>query len=315
MKFCKYIMLVLVSLSVCFGADAQKAEGDSRLWLDNGVVRVAIDKDYGGAIVWVSPCGNGGNMINNADKGRQLQQSYYAGKSLDRKKDGQSPHWSRWPWNPVQAGNFKGDKSIVLDFEVINDGKTLYSKSQPRLWDMNGELAKCYMYQWVEFEPGKENVLHVRNKLECFRDKGDIWGEPRGLSQELPAVYPIRNMSKMVIYDGKEPWANKPLTLVKYTAKDTWIWTKQNPTEPWAACLYPKTNSGLGVYSPSATETWNMGWVGDKGTEFSGPTMHFAPISKWKLAHNTVKEFEYWIIVGEISEIRKRVYCLHKQNR
>jgi hypothetical protein len=302
--------LFVFIISIC--ALAVSCFGDSRLWLDNGVVRVGVDRDYGGAIVWVSGSDSKENMINNADKGRQLQQSYYAGVSLDRTKDGQSPHWSPWPWNPVQAGNFKGDKSMVLDFEIINDGKTLYSKTQPRLWDMDGELAKCYMYQWVEFEQGSENVVHVRNKLECFRDEHDIWGGKRLLAQELPAVYAIRNMSKMVIYDGAEPWQNKPLTRVRYSDKDDWIWTKQNPTEPWAACLYPETNFGLGVYSPTATQTWNMGWVGEKGTEFSSATMHFAPIDKWELSHDTIKEFEYWIIVGKIDDIRSKVYGLRR---
>jgi hypothetical protein len=309
--------VIFLAFMVCFGGykGCNVAEADSRLWLDNGVVKVAIDKDYGGAIVWVSASESNENMINNADKGRQLQQSYYAGRSLDRQKEGQSSHWSPWSWNPVQAGNFKGDRSIVLDFELINDGKTLYSKTQPRLWDMDGELAKCYMYQWVEFEQGNENVIHVKNKLECFRDEQDIWDGPRPLSQELPAVYAIRNMGKMVIYDGSEPWHNKPLSRVKYTDKDNWIWTRQNPTEKWAACLFPDTNFGLGVYSPSADQAWNMGWVGEKGTEFSGATMHFAPIAKWELSHNTIKEFEYWIIVGKIDDIRRQVYRLHSEDK
>ncbi len=73
-----------------------------RGWLDNGVIRIGIDKRYGGAIVYAAAAGSTENLINIHDKGRQIQQSYYAGRSLDRRADGQSPHWSPWTWNPVQ---------------------------------------------------------------------------------------------------------------------------------------------------------------------------------------------------------------------
>jgi hypothetical protein len=283
-------------------------------WLNNGLVKVAVDRQYGGAIVHASVCKSGVNMVNIYDKGRQIQQSYYAGKSLVRKVDGQSPNWSPWAWNPVQAGNFDGDQSTVLNFEITNKGSVVYTKCQPRLWDMNEEEAKCYFSQWIQFEEGMDNVIRVTNTIECFRDKDDLWGTARTRSQELPAVYAIRNMSQMIIYNGDEPWTNDKLTIVKYGLKDKWIWTKQKPTEPWAACVYPDTNIGFGVYSPAGNgNTWNMGWVGKaNGTEYSGPTMHFAPIAQWKLDHNTKRTYHYWIIIGELEEIRNRVYQLHK---
>jgi hypothetical protein len=158
----------------------------------------------------------------------------------------------------------------------------------------------------------------VTNTIECFRDKDDIWGAGVSVSQELPAVYAIRNMNKMVIYDGDKPWTNDGLTTVRYGVKDNWIWSKQKPSEAWAACLYPKTNSGFGVYSPAgAGNVWNMGWTpkGEKadkagGTEYSGSTMHFAPIAKWKLGRDTKRTFRYWIIIGGLDDIREKVYRL-----
>ncbi|MCF7956199.1 MAG: hypothetical protein K9M75_10380, partial [Phycisphaerae bacterium] len=142
-----------------------------RGWLDNGVVKVAVDKDYGGAIVYASEAKSKENMVNIFDLGRQIQQSYYAGKSFDRKKEGQAARWSPWAWNPVQAGNTERDKSIVLDFKVIENGKGIYTKCQPRLWDMDEELAKCWFHQRMRFEDGFDNVIRVTNTIECFRDK------------------------------------------------------------------------------------------------------------------------------------------------
>ena len=121
-------------------------------------------------------------------------------------------------------------------------------------------------------------------------------------------------------YDGDKPWTNGAVTTVKYKPVDKWIWTRQKPTEPWAACLYPKTDLGFGVYSPEcANSIWNMGWTGrgkdaDKkgGTEYSAPTMHFAPLADWKLERNSKRTFRYWIIIGNLKDIRSRVHQLAK---
>jgi len=284
-----------------------------RGWLDNGVIRIGIDNRYGGAIVYASASGTTENLINIYDKGRQIQQSYYAGRRLDRRAAGQSSHWSPWTWNPVQAGNFEGDSSIVLQFEVRENGTVLFSECQPRLWDMNEELAQCHFSQSMQFEAGMDNVVCVTNTISCFRDPNDLWGPPIPLSQELPAVYAIRNLSRMVIYNGDTPWTNDTLTQVEYGPGDTNIWTRQKPTEPWAACVDPLTQRGLGVYSPAgAGNTWNMGWVGpEKGTEYSYATMHFAPLASWSLAPDSRRTYRYWIILGNLTEIRHRAYQLH----
>ena len=277
------------------------------------MVKLAVDKVYGGAIVYLSASDSSENMVNIHDKGRQIQQSYYAGKMLNRRSHGQSPNWSPWSWNPVQAGNFDGDKSIILAFEKAVDGSALYTKCRPRLWDMDEELAQCYFSQTIQFEKDLPNVIRVTNTIECFRDPNDIWGPAVNRSQEVPAVYAVRNMSKMVIYDGDKPWQNDTLTPILYGPEDKWIWTKQNPTEPWAACVYPETGFGFGLYSPiAANHTWNMGWVGKgAGTEYSSATMHFAPIVQWKLGPQTCKTYSYWIIVGKLEDIRENVYRLH----
>ncbi|AQQ72575.1 hypothetical protein SMSP2_02965 [Limihaloglobus sulfuriphilus] len=311
-----YLKLILAFFTLaggCRGSQPRAFIDGGRGRLDNGTVKIAADKKFGGAIIWASQSGSDKNMINNHDKGRQIQQSYYAGKSLDRKQDGQSESWSPWPWNPVQAGNFDGDRSIVLNFECLEDNTMLYSCCQPRLWDMNEELAKCRLHQWMSFEKGMDNVIRVKNTIECFRGSDDIWGPPQARSQELPAVYAIRSMSKLVIYDGDKPWRNKPLTTVKYGPDDDWIWTRQSPTEPWAACIDPKTGIGLGIYSPETGKTWNMGWVGSAGGggEFDAATMHFAPLAQWKLGPDSSKSYTYWIIIGKLEVIREKVYNLH----
>ena len=136
-----YKTLNIVSLYILFSAMFSSLLADdkkplayidgNRGWLDNGVVRLAVDKDFGGAIVYASAFGGKENMVNINDLGREIQQSYYAGESLNRQKDGQSKSWSPWSWNPVQAGNTDRDKSIILNFETQQNGTVLYTKCQP----------------------------------------------------------------------------------------------------------------------------------------------------------------------------------------
>src|SRR6185503_18618480 len=77
--------------------------GEDLLVLENGSARVGIDRAKGGAITWLSNAAYPKNMVNSADPGRLIQQSYYAGLRLDRQADGQSKRWSPWSWNPIQG--------------------------------------------------------------------------------------------------------------------------------------------------------------------------------------------------------------------
>ena len=58
---------------------------DDLLFLDNGTVKVGIDREKGAAITWLSSQEHKKNIVNSSDPGRLIQQSYYAGKSIDRR--------------------------------------------------------------------------------------------------------------------------------------------------------------------------------------------------------------------------------------
>ncbi|HEU4608108.1 MAG TPA: hypothetical protein VFS31_08370, partial [Chitinophagaceae bacterium] len=70
---------------------------------DNGIIKLKLDLSRGGAISYVSLSGSSRNLVNIHDEGRYIQQSYYAGKPLNRQADGQNPAWSPWRWNPIQG--------------------------------------------------------------------------------------------------------------------------------------------------------------------------------------------------------------------
>jgi hypothetical protein len=160
-------------------------QGEELLTINNGKFKVGIDRAKGASITWLSWAGYPKNIVNIADPGRLIQQSYYAGLTLDRTADGQSKDWKPWSWNPIQGGGVSS-WARVNEFKIINE-TTLYGETIPKLWDMPDEDASALMRQWTGFEPSMSNVIRVRCELNCSRTEPDRWGPPKPAHQEIPA--------------------------------------------------------------------------------------------------------------------------------
>ena len=155
---------------------------DEYLEIKNKMLTVRQDLTRGGAICFVGRKGQPRNYVNIFDEGRYIQQSYYAGKSLNRQAEGQSPFWTPWPWNPIQVGDYKRNRTQIL--ESRKSGKTTYVKCIPMLWDMDNRPAEAEMEQWTAI---KGNTVHVRCRLNCHRTD-TIYGNESDNHQEIPAV-------------------------------------------------------------------------------------------------------------------------------
>jgi hypothetical protein len=288
---------------------AQNGTGGNGI-LDNGYIRLQSGAGSGCSLNGLSITG-GTSIINIYDKGRLIQQSYYAGTNLDRKAVGQSASWSPWPWNPIQGGDASGNPAVVLEVASLEFGGATFTRTIPLLWDMTtAEQGKCVMDQWNEFEPGMSNVLRVTCRLICDRDQGDIWGGPVAKHQELPATYFIRTFSKVVSYTNSAPWTMAATNQLTYSPGPPWF--RAYPTENWIAQVNPVDDTGIGLYSPVSDSGW---WYGATGSPPGGPTssqtMHMAPLSTVLLDRKSVLVYRYWLIYGSLTEIRNRVYELH----
>ena len=276
--------------------------GEELLTLDNGSVKIGIDRAKGGAITWLSWAAYPKNMVNLADPGRLIQQSYYAGLLLDRKADGQSESWSPWSWNPIQGGGVSS-WARVTKFERIGD-HTLYAETVPKLWDMPDEEAAALMRQWTAFEPNMPNVVTVRCEFIAQRENGDRWGPARSSPQEIPACYFTRNFNTIKSYLGHGQWRDE----------------SQPPGPPWGTANPPRhsmaffapNGEGVAVFSPSSTQPWNFGphAGGTSDDPTAGPCMHVAPISQIKLGPKSTYNYRYWLIVGSEAQIAARLDAL-----
>jgi hypothetical protein len=273
--------------------------------LSNNHLTITFDLTRGGAISGITHSRTNRNLVNIADEGRYIQQSYYAGKSLDRKAEGQSPAWSPWSWNPIQVGDaFQHRAKILLS---TNETGTYHSRCIPMLWDMNNKPAEAEMDQWTEL---RGNIIHVRNRLTCHRTN-DPYGDNIESNQELPAVYPISALNNLYTYRGEKPFENAPLENPAVVNLASGFWgVYENVTEHWMAFVDDQ-KWGMGIYNPQCT-SFLAGRSGQPGREATdGSTSYIAPVKKSRLLKNSTYEYEYDIIIGTLNDIRTAIYQLH----
>lgn len=289
--------VVATAWLVCWGGAAVAADTVERL--DNGTVTVGIDTAKGGAITWLSWRGHPGNAVNVYDPGRLIQQSYYAGASLDRRADGQHRAWSPWPWNPIQAGGV-GSWARTARFERIGDGE-LFCETVPKLWDMPDEEADAVIRQWTSLHPRIANVVVLRCEIECRRREGDRWGAAVPRHQELPACYFTRSFGTIKTYRGDGRWEEERIAAGP-------PWGRVKPPRAVVAC-FDAAGQGAAVLSPEAGEPWNAGPHGGGASEdpVAGPCVHVAPIATKRLGPTSEFGFRAWLIVGDEREITAAV--------
>ncbi|MGB6220258.1 hypothetical protein [Haloferula sp.] len=278
------------------------SEPGELLFIENDKIKVGIDRSKGASITWLSWKDYPGNVVNIHDPGRLIQQSYYAGRSLDRQADGQSKSWSPWSWNPIQGGGV-GSWARVSRFEKI-DGVTLYGETIPKLWDMPDEEAEATMEQWTGFEPNMPDVVVVRNRLVSKRQPGDRWGPAKHSPQEVPACYFTRNFDQFMVYLGGGQWK----TVEQKVGPP---WGKARPPLRAMACFNAE-GQGIAVFSPSSGESWNFGpHVATMSDDpQGGPCVHIAPVSRVHLGPRSTYEYRYWLIVGDRESITARLDSL-----
>lgn len=283
-------------------SEGQQIPTDNLAVLDSGGVSVGIDRRKGGAISWLSWSDYPRNAVNHHDPGRLIQQSYYAGKSLDRTAEGQSKSWSPWTWNPIQGGGV-GSWARVTELKRLN-GPGLYSETIPKLWDMPDEEAQALMRQWTTFEPGMRDVVAVRCEFVSQRELDNRWGAAVPHHQELPACYFTRNFDVVKSYLGKGRWREEV----------------QPEGPPWGKALPPRNamavfnsqRQGIAVFSPATSQQWNFGPHGSGSSEdpTAGPCMHVAPIDRASLGPKSVYSYRYWLAVGTEAQLAMRLDSL-----
>jgi hypothetical protein len=302
-------MMNMLAVALCalltFCAQAQQPT-PKLTFLDDGEVRIGMDLALGGAVTFLSCKDHPGNIINSADLGRQIQMSHYSGPwpfEVGDKKP--NPPWAGLGWNPIQTGDCYMNPSKMIEHR--NDGKELYIKCIPMQWPLNNVPGDCIFETWTRLEGP---VVHMRYR--CTNQRSDKTAY-RPCSQELPAVYTISKLSRLMSYTGNKPFTQDTLTQVTNDWRKPWPWTRFVATERWAA-LVDKDGWGLGVFKDDGGE-FHGGIYGDERADDPkhGSTAYVAPIHVENFDHNIVYEHRTDFVVGNLADIRKHFNDLATQ--
>ena len=266
--------------------DNKKKTGRDWEYLDNGVVRIGIDKSRGACIGYFAESKTKRNLLNNYDEGRFIQQSYYG------RPDGSKWNGKPWVYNPVQGGYAKGKSSRLLKFSRDKKKKTISARVEPLSWASGIACPEALMGVTISLE----------GPLARVRFRMDYTGKDQSVvrDQEMPAVFVDAELPNLVSSESGKLKRRVP----------GWPNERGKASENWVAYLDDK-DWGIGIYTPG-TETFTC--YRFKGNGKTGPTgsacSYVAPLRRFSLQKGLVVDYEVFLTIGSLAEIRKRFASL-----
>jgi hypothetical protein len=279
--------------------------GSRYAYIANNKVQIGVDLERGGGIFHFSTRAKKKNLLNHADEGRFIQQSYYG-------NDGNTYWWATnaWTWNPIQGGGSDGQAAVIKKKKIDKD--TIKVVSTPMQWgrttkDGPCELAKdCEMTEIITL---KDNyaILDFTFKYNGDKDLGSR-------SQEVPALFCDWDCGHYVRYAGDAPWTGDKLTdIVPQVLGGV---ANPNPaskqSEEW--CAYVNSSQfGIGLYTPGTdTAVYYTAGAGPGGP-MSGSCSYFAPIRNLHIKPGFVLHYKAYLTIGTTTEIRATFKKIHDE--
>ncbi|MBL9116187.1 MAG: hypothetical protein JNJ83_14360 [Verrucomicrobiaceae bacterium] len=290
------LLVLPLTLALCWTSALAQSDlppGTKMSWLENDKIKLGVDLNRGGAIVYLAPKG-GQNVVNNFDLGRQVQLSFFSGPVPFGNP---AEHWNHIGWNPIQAGDDFGNRGETLTH--TNDQKSIHLTCKPLQWPLNNVPGDCLFESWLELDGA---AVKARARLQNKRS--DTQQYPARL-QELPAVYANARFHRVVSYQGAKPFSGQPFSAApEPSGKHPWsFWLG---TEGWAALL-DENDVGLGLITPGRVH-FTGGFAGKAGPNdtMANSTGYLAGQSQDILDHNIVFDFGYELVLGSVDQIRQR---------
>jgi hypothetical protein len=281
-----------VTLVACAALCTPRAIGDDKkhAYIDNGTIRLGVDLESGGSVFYFAQSKTKRNLLNHHDRGRFVQQSYYGDK------DGSLWNQKPWRWNPVQGGDWRGKPARLLKRKVTKD--SISTTSIPKHWAAGTDVRSARMRQSIELD---DAVAHIRYRFD-YRGRKDHAAR----HQELPAVFVDYALPNLVVYDGKKPWTGGRLT----RKVPGWPNEKATAIENWAAYV-DGDDFGIGVHFPGTSQLTCYRYKGKPGPK-GGGCSYFAPVKTMAITSGLRYEYDVYLTIGTVKEIRARFQRLAK---
>ena len=281
-------------------------EGADTYYIENPRYKLGVRLIWGGGINYLedkqSDIKRLKNLVNQADTGRLIQQSYYGVQQNAEYTPGKY-NGSTWAYNPVQGGDVKGNHSRIIDIVVTE--YSVYVKSQPLDWAKDNSLTPSYMENTYTVYSDR---IQVDNRFVDFSD----WTH-RYCHQELPAFYTVSYLSRFTLYNGTKPWTDDTMSY----RDDLGFWgdstyyndctflLKNSNTETWCAWTNPTKDFGIGLYVPNVDSYLAGRHAFNNSMESTnGATNYVAPVNTILLKSFEALEYSYLISTGSVEEMR-----------
>ena len=277
-------------------SDVEAVEVDGRIFVDSNA-----GERYNASVV-----NSNVNLINRADTGRLVQQSYYGAFNSPDYENGEFMG-NEWAYNPVQGGNQYNENSKIVDVQY--DENSIYIKCQPLDWaKTKAHITPSYMEARYVIEG---DIVHVSCR---FVDYSGYEVHPR--TQEIPAFYCIEPFNRFVYYGGNNPWSDEALTI----EPELIFWPDAGypnfvSPESWSAFIGEFDDSfGIGVYVPGETTflsgVFNRETTSNPDPSVDGATSYIAVIRNMTLTSYTPFEYDYFLTTGTKEEIRTKFHTV-----
>ena len=281
-----------------FTCDLQSAPKENVLYIENEHYKAGVNLQWGGGLSWFEDKTNGdyGNLLNNHDTGRLVQQSYYGPSEIEGYENGVFGN-TVWGYNPVQGGDMYGNSSKLVAVEKSEDEIRVVCR--PLDWAQNNMLTQTYYTNVYKLT---DKGLRVKNTAVDFLQTP--WKERQ---QELPAFYAISALGNFWFYDGDQPWTGDELRV----ERDLPFWAgrpafqlKDGNNETWCAWT-DDSDYGVGLFTPRA-KSLLAGRFRYDGSADAGAdaTNYVAPLGVFGLEFDEPHSYYYYLTAGSVEQIR-----------
>jgi hypothetical protein len=275
------------------------------IYIDNGIVKVGIDKNWGGAIreIWFE----GKNLVNNWDGGRLIAVSLYDGDA----KTGFDAGDLEWGWNPCPSDKQDNtNKPISYSFK----NQTLFIKTRYLEWNPNNKgggkghpiPTDAIVETWINFVQNNPQAIHAKYKVtHDGKDDHTLAG------QEMGFAYIRTPYNRFVIYSGNVPWTNavpifeipSPFPKMGNTAA----------SEQWAGYI-DSNDVGLLTWAPQSYPIYSHVFFDNaQGNRQENSTYYLSTRSYFSIGPGFKKEMNFYFFAGRWQDARALFHNLNQE--
>lgn len=273
------------------------------MYIESGVVRVGIDKDWGGAIreIWFE----GQNLVNNWDGGRLIAVSLYDGDS----KTGFNAGDPEWGWNPCPSDKHDNvNRPIAYSF----DNGILYVKARYLEWNPDNKgggkgrpiATDTVVETWIAFVA--DRAINVRYRVT---HEGTDTHALAG--QEMGFAYIRTPYNRFVSYAGNAPWTGASPRVETLAPFPTMGNTAAS--EQWAGFVNSE-DVGLMVWAPQSYPLFSYVYFDNaRGDRKENSTYYMGPRAFFAIGPGSSIESKFYFFAGRWQDARALFHRLHQE--